>query len=209
MHNSGARFEPWWHGRHRSDSEKLVEAGRCQGTALPPLVVLQERPARPPHLAPSNNASEQGSVRIGIYLVVIVLAIEDATVGHDKPAHIGNTRGAGVTRTSQAHGRPRARTHSGAGREGRDSPPQDDRGSGNEASGGRQLTRHISSATPPFHSTSAGNCLVLPRPREQSRTRVVGFLGNFADRSERNGRNGVPRNSDSDIGTEVSDRRSQ
>ena len=39
--------------------------------------------------------------------------------------------------------------------------------------------------------------------------RVVGFLGNLADRSERNGRNGVPRNSDSDIGTEASDRRSQ
>ena len=71
VHNPGARFEPRWHGRHRSDSEKLVEAGRCQGTALPPLVVLQERPARPPHLAPSNNASEQGSVRIGIYLDLV------------------------------------------------------------------------------------------------------------------------------------------
>ena len=56
VHNSGARFEPRWHGRHRRGSEKLVEARRCQGTALPPLVALQERPPRPPDLAPSNNS---------------------------------------------------------------------------------------------------------------------------------------------------------
>ena len=97
----------------------------------------------------------------------MILAIEDATVGRDKPAHIGNPQGHTHVAT---RGRTRARTRNGA-REGGEGAPQDGRGLGNEASYGSSVDETISRPRRPQATPRLQGTVHPPAPRRQSRTR--------------------------------------
>ena len=94
----------------------------------------------------------------------MILAIEDATVGRDEPAHIGNPQGHTHVAT---RGRTRARTRNGA-REGGEGAPQDGRGLGNEASYGSSVDETISRPRRPQATPRLQGTVHPPAPRHSS-----------------------------------------